>query len=93
MTAGRGNGAPAAVDAVCGVLVRTWPETAEGVAARLVALDGVEVHSIEPDGRLIVTVEGDDGDAVGERVLELHRTAGVLSALLVYQHTEIAEDA
>ena len=45
---------------ISGVLVRAWPGTLNPVKAALNALDGVEVHATEPDGRLVVTVEEAD---------------------------------
>jgi nitrate reductase NapD len=73
---------------VCGVLVRAHPDDVPTVRERLARLEGVEIHAATDDGRLVVTVEGTDPEAVGNVVLETHRLPGVLAASLVYHHFE-----
>jgi nitrate reductase NapD len=73
---------------ISGVLVHAKPGTADAVRRSLDATPGVEVHTVTPDSRLVVTVEDEDDRMVADRVLELHRIDGVLSAAMVYQHSE-----
>lgn len=62
------------------------------VAKRLAAIAGVEVHARTADNRLIVTVE-EMGDAlVADTLVGLDRVEGVLSAAMVYQHSEATEE-
>ncbi len=76
---------------ICGVLVHAKPGSAKQVKDRLLALPGVEVHSVTADHRLIVTV--DQADCEEEKMMtktinSFHDVKGVLSAALVYQYAE-----
>jgi len=71
----------------CGVLVHARPGSAKAVAAGLEALAGVQVHASERD-RLVVTIEDHPGRSCIETISQLHAIPGVLSASLVYQHSE-----
>lgn len=75
-----------------GLLVHANPQRVNDVAARLAALDGVEVHEMTDDGRFVVTVEDVGGKDPGDAVLEIHQMDGVLSAALVFHHREENED-
>ena len=73
---------------IAGVLLQTRPEHIPKVRARLDDLAGLEVHTINPDGRVVVTVEGDGRKAVADVLFALHNLDGVLSASLVYEQSE-----
>ena len=77
---------------VAGVLARTRPEHAEAVSARIAALPGAEVHAASADGKLVVTLEAFDPATLSERLTRLPLVAGVLTAVLVYEHHECLED-
>ena len=69
---------------ISGVIVRSRPDNIEAVRARLVEIDGVEVHGANPDGRLVVTVEEPDDWATANTVLRMQNLPGVLSASMIY---------
>ena len=73
---------------ITGLVVHAVPDTAGSVQDAIGALDGVEVHKVTDDGRLVVTVDNpDDGKAA--QVFDSFRTIpGVLSTSLVYTHFE-----
>lgn len=73
---------------IAGVVVHTRPADLAAVQAALAAMAGVEIHAIDQSGRLVVTVEGDGYRQTSDAVLGLHQVRGVLSASLVYQHSE-----
>jgi len=73
---------------ITGVVVYARPAESEQVRAGLVAIAGVEVHAVGPDGRMVVTVERDSDDEATEVLNRLGRLPGVLSAALVYHHHE-----
>jgi nitrate reductase NapD len=77
---------------IAGVVVRTRPEHARQVQSGLLAIAGVEVHAVTPEGRLVVTVESDDSGSAAGRFNELQQLPQVLSAALVYEQSE-AESA
>lgn len=73
---------------IAGVVVHARPERLAAVRASLDNMAGLEVHATSPEGRLVVTVEGDARQAVADALTSLHRLDGVLSACLVYEHSE-----
>jgi nitrate reductase NapD len=73
---------------IAGVVVRTRPASSEAVRQRIGLLAGAEVHAVSPDGRLVVTVEGDDRSKVADMIYQLDRLEGVLSASMAYEHSD-----
>jgi nitrate reductase NapD len=73
---------------IAGVVVRTRPASSEAVRQRIGLLVGAEVHAVSPDGRLVVTVEGDDRSKVADMIYQLDRLEGVLSASMAYEHSD-----
>lgn len=73
---------------ISGVLVHAQPGEADRVRGRLCATPGVEVHAISPEGRLVVTIELGDDARLPETFNAISALPGVLSAALVYSHTE-----
>ena len=73
---------------IAGVLVQTHPKHIPQVQALLGDVAGLEVHAVSPDGRIVVTVEGDSRKAVADTLFSLNAMQGVLSACLVYEHSE-----
>ncbi|MCP5162251.1 MAG: chaperone NapD [Hahellaceae bacterium] len=75
---------------VSGLVVHSLPEKSESVAARLRLLTGVEVHLINPDGKMVVTVEEEPGQKLMvDTITAINNTEGVINAALVYARTEI----
>jgi len=73
---------------ISGVLVQTLPARTDAVAAALAAMNGVEVHAQNVAGKIVVTVEQPDAEAALNTVSSFHDIDGILSASLVYEHTE-----
>lgn len=73
---------------ICGVLVHAKPENIEVVTERLLALDGVGVHGSSGDGRMVVTVEQDNDDLMADALMDFQRLEGVISASMIYHHSE-----
>ena len=77
---------------ISSAIVHARPGAVAIVQAGLAALEGVEVHAVSPEGKLIVTIETeDDGSNVAtyERIGQLD---GVMSAAMVYHQTESEPD-
>ena len=77
---------------MCGVLVHALPQRMEAVRGALEALDGVTIHQILPQGRLIVTVEDTVNGSAIDALSALHAIPGVVAAALVYHQFEPARD-
>ncbi|RME34749.1 MAG: hypothetical protein D6786_03925 [Gammaproteobacteria bacterium] len=73
---------------ICGVLVHSRPEAVESVRRQLESLEGVEVHGTAEDGRMVVTVEAEEGRLVLDQLTRMRDIEGVLDAALVYHYDE-----
>ncbi|UZE96436.1 chaperone NapD [Alkalimarinus alittae] len=74
---------------VAGIVVHARPENRNDVAERLKLLHGVEVHAINDDGKLVVTVEEEPGERfIIDRITEINNTQGVINAALVFSQSE-----
>lgn len=73
---------------ICGVLIHARPERTAQVKARLVELPGVEVHAVNDDGRMVVTIEEDDEMRMGETLNAVQTMKDAVSATLIYHHNE-----
>ena len=73
---------------ICGMLVHTRLENVAAVQNRLEEYQGVEVHNVTDDGRLVVTIEKDDQKEMINTINNINTVKGVLSAAMVYQHHE-----
>jgi nitrate reductase NapD len=74
---------------IAGLVVFGVPRRLADVAAALTALAGVEIHAVDPCGKLVVTLET-DGGLLNERIREIHDIEGVLTVNLVYHQVEDA---
>lgn len=77
---------------ICGILVHAQPGRMNEVRAELLTLPGVEIPLDHADGRMVVVVDEPQGSPAGEALMRIQNVAGVLSASLVYQHIEEAEE-
>ncbi len=73
---------------IAGVVVDALPNRNDHVERQLVLMDGVEVHAISEQGRMVVTVEGHNQNAVADVVTAMHSLEGVLAAAMVYHNFE-----
>jgi nitrate reductase NapD len=73
---------------LCGVLVFARAERVAIVGEVLAAMPGIEVHQIEADGRLIITIEDTVDEWAGQILTRVPTVEGVLSTSLVYHHCE-----
>lgn len=72
---------------ICSLVVHTKPQMLAGVQDDLRAMSGVEVHSVSPEGKLVVTVEDVPGGAlVLDTLTAIGNVSGVLSTVLVYHY-------
>ncbi len=76
---------------ICGLVVYARPEHTQRVAAALAEQPGLEVHAVDGAGKLVVTLEAQGDAAVLDAIETINGTDGVLTANLVYQHSESAE--
>ena len=73
---------------ISGVLVHALPEKSDKVRQAFMSFPGVEVHAVNPNGRMVVTLEREDISEMADTLIQLQNTDGVLSASVVYHHCE-----
>ena len=77
---------------ITSIILGVAPNDAADVSALLKAIDGVEVHAIAEDGRMIVTIESGDEDNTSNTFEMIRQLPGVISAALVYHQYESDPD-
>jgi nitrate reductase NapD len=78
---------------ICGIMVHVHPESFTEVKDRLLCIPGVEIHAVSEEGRAVVTLEEDDEEQMAESMFAVQKTAGVLSASMIYHHREDETEA
>jgi nitrate reductase NapD len=73
---------------MAGLLVHVLPAGARAVRERIEALPGAAVHAQAPSGKLVVTLESERSSDILANLTAIQRMPGVLSAVLVSEHSE-----
>lgn len=77
---------------ITSIILGVAPGDGAEVSALLAAIEGVEVHAIAEDGRMIVTIESGDEDNTSNTFEMIRQLPGVISAALVYHQYESDPD-
>lgn len=77
---------------ISSVILGVLPADTAVVSTSLRELEGVEVHAVGEDGRMIVTIESGDQDNTSNIFEAIRQTPGVISASLVYHQYESDPD-
>lgn len=77
---------------ISSVIVCAKPEDGQPVRGQLEALDGVEVHAVAEDGRMIVTIEAPSEEDTVKTYGVIGQLPGVLSVSMVYHQVESDPD-
>ncbi len=73
---------------ITSLVVHAAPSRLPAVSAFITKLAGAEIHGTSANGKLVVTIEAASTDETMNRISAIQRLDGVLSAALVYQHSE-----
>ena len=73
---------------ISSAIVHTHAANSAAVQARLIALTGVEVHGISPEGKIIVSIESDDDSSTIDTYTRISQLEGVLATAMVYNQSE-----
>jgi len=76
---------------VTSLVVHAAPNALQQVEADIAALKGCDIHAISPEGKLVITLEGDSQKAILDNVEAINALSGVLSASLIYHQVEPLE--
>jgi len=77
---------------ISSVIVGARPEGVQQVRVLLEAIDGVEVHTVADDGRMIVTIESPSEQDTVKTYEVISQQPGVLSVSMVYHQVESDPD-
>lgn len=73
---------------ISSVIVIPRPDQVEAVRERLDLVEGVEIHAVSPEGKMIVTIEAADDRMTTGTYECISQLDGVLSASMVYHQKE-----
>ncbi len=73
---------------VASLVVRARPERVESLRGEIALIPGAEVHSAQPEGRLVVTVDDAGGISPAETIVNIHNLGGVIGVSLVYEYCD-----
>lgn len=76
---------------VTSLVVHAAPNALQQVEADISTLNGCDIHAITPEGKLVITLEGDSQKAILDNVEAINSLSGVLSASLIYHQVEPLE--
>jgi len=76
---------------VSGIVLTCVAASADDVALQLAAVNGIEVHGVLPDGRIVAVVEADTVDEEVALVTGLQEIEGVVSVQLAYHNFDDLE--
>ncbi len=73
---------------ISGIVVHARPESTVALIGQIAALDGVAVHAVQPDGRLVITVEDTPEAAPSDTIMKVQLMPGVLGAAMIYNYCD-----
>jgi nitrate reductase NapD len=74
-----------------GILINTLPAYSVQIAAHLPSLSA-EVHAISAQGQIVITLQHESDEFITECITQIQSLIGVLTAALVYHHSETTEE-
>ncbi|MBF0369810.1 MAG: chaperone NapD [Magnetococcales bacterium] len=77
---------------ISGILVYAKPGRQHEVAENLGEQEGIEVHEVLDNGKIIITYESTGMGTQARLISNLHHTSGVISAAMVYHYFEEESD-
>lgn len=77
---------------ISSLIVCARPEHSQQLRANLEALDGVEVHTVAEDGRMIITIEAPTEKDTVNMYEVINRLPNVMSVSMVYHQVESDPD-
>ena len=77
---------------VSSLVLHAHQDAIESVRASILALPGADIHAVSPEGKFIVTLEGDSQKSILAGVESMQALEGVLSNSLIYHHVDSIEE-
>ncbi|WP_282607933.1 chaperone NapD [Pelagibius sp. Alg239-R121] len=78
---------------ISSLVVQVHPESMAGIMNAIERLPGAEIHASSPLGKIVIVLDLNDDSALSDRIGQIQKMQGVLSASLVFHHVEDAFDS
>jgi nitrate reductase NapD len=73
---------------ISGIVVHAHPANTPALRGQLAVLSGVEVHAVQEDGRMVITIEDTPEVGPAETLMRVQNLPGVLSAAMIYNYCD-----
>ena len=73
---------------ISSIVVHTRQQNAAVLQGELASLSGVDVHGVNEDGRIVITIEDTPDNSPADTLMNVQNMRGVLSASLIYNYCE-----
>jgi len=76
---------------ICSLVVQSMPEHVETVNESLLAMEGVEIHAQNGQGKMVVSIDHPSREYCSDAMIDISRIDGVMSTSLVFEYQEDPE--
>ena len=76
---------------ICSLVVQSMPEHVETVNESLLAMEGVEIHAQNGQGKMVVSIDHPSREYCSDAMIDISRIDGVMSTSLVFEYQEDLE--
>ena len=73
---------------ISSIVVHTCQQNAAVLQGELASLSGVDVHGVNEDGRIVITIEDTPDNSPADTLMIVQNMRGVLSASLIYNYCD-----
>ncbi len=77
--------------AICSLVIQSKPEYIEAVNESLLAMEGVEIHAQNEQGKMVVSIDHPSREYCSEAMIDMSRINGIMSCSLVFEYQEDLE--
>jgi nitrate reductase NapD len=76
---------------ICSLIIHSKPEKSAMVSVTLKKVDGVEIHAITDEGKMVVSIDHPDRTHCSDSIMQMHNVDGVMNVALIYEYHEESE--
>jgi len=73
---------------ISSIVIHARPESTAELQVQLNALAGVEVHAVQEDGRMVITIEDTLESVPADTLMQVQLLPGVLGAAMIYNYCD-----
>lgn len=76
---------------ICSLVVQSMPDQLETVNQSLLAMEGVEIHAQNEQGKMVVSIDHPSREYCSDAMIDISRINGVMSTSLVFEYQDDLE--